>query len=424
MALRMLSALAVTAVALPALSAPAVADPVVNGEFPVPVGTNNQIGPGPDQNMWITLETGSGGDVARLGPDSTVTKYDLPGLDNPVGLTNADGKLWVTFSGGVASFSPDDPVGTTNVAPIAALTDARAMALGPDGNLWTGSNEKIFRIPTSAPNTATPFPSTGTKQFRWITAGSDGNLWVADGDLGQEHIVKVSTSGVGTPFSTPGGGPQGIAAGPNGQVAFSNPLANPQYVGRLSEPGQAQTTTTPLADPTGVTLGPDGAYWFAGFGSQTILRLTTDGTLTSLAMPPNSGPRQISAGPNNTVWVSLDIAEKVVRVTGVNPPPGPSPAPTPDPALTTTITKAPKKVVRTSKPRAKVKVRFAGTTGATFQCKLVKKPKKQAAVKWRACSSPKAYRLKKGKYTFLVRSKVGNGVDPTPARAKFRIKRR
>jgi hypothetical protein len=41
-----------------------------------------------------------------------------------------------------------------------------------------------------------------------------------------------------------------------------------------------------------------------------------------------------------------------------------------------------------------------------------------------ACTSPKVYRLKKGKYTFLVRSKIGNGVDPTPATAKFRIKRR
>jgi hypothetical protein len=124
--------------------------------------------------------------------------------------------------------------------------------------------------------------------------------------------------------------------------------------------------------------------------------------------------------------VTLDLAEKVGRVTGVNPPPapGPGPNPTPDPALTTTITKAPTKVVRTTKARAKVKVRFTGTSGATFECKVVKKPKKQAKVKWRSCTSPKVYRLTKGKYRFLVRSKVGNGVDPTPAKARFRITRR
>ena len=421
MALRMLSALAVTAVALPALSAPAAADPVVAGEFTVSgVGANNQIAPGPDGNMWVTLDSGTN-DVAKIAPDGTVTEYNSANMSNPVGIAaGPDGNMWVTQTNGVARFAPGDPVSAQKFT-INDITDPRAITAGPDGNMWTGSADKVVKIPPATPNTPQVFSGTGLSGARWITTSSDGYLWLAD--FGVPQVVRVATDGTGQVFPIAGGS-QGIAAGPDGQVAYSQQGVAPYYIGRRTATVAEEKTPVPGTDPFGVAFGTDGAYWTGQFATNDLGRVTTTGAYSTLAFSANSGPRHLAAGPKNTLWVTPVRIDKVGRVTGVNPPPGPAPAPTPDPALTTTITKAPKKVVRTSKPRAKVKVRFAGTTGATFQCKLVKKPKKQAAVKWRACSSPKAYRLKKGKYTFLVRSKVGNGVDPTPARAKFRIKRR
>ena len=214
---------------------------------------------------------------------------------------------------------------------------------------------------------------------RWITSGTDGNLWVAD--FGGNQVVRVTTAGAGTTFAI-GGGSQGIAAGPNGQVAFSQQGTAPTYIGRLTPPGAVEKTPAAGADPFGVAFGPDGAYWIAQFQTNNLVRLTTDGQATTLALPNLSGPRHLAAGPNNTLWVTLDTAEKVARVTGVAPPAPPdsepSPTPTPNPAVDTQITKAPKKVVRTAKPRAKVKVRFTGTAGATFECRLAKKPRKPA----------------------------------------------
>ncbi|HEU4600011.1 MAG TPA: hypothetical protein VFS26_09695, partial [Solirubrobacterales bacterium] len=67
--------------------------------------------------------------------------------------------------------------------------------------------------------------------------------------------------------------------------------------------------------------------------------------------------------------------------------------------------------------REKATFRFSSTeAGATFQCKLDRKP-------WRSCKSPKTYRnLKEGKHTFKVKAKDAAGnVDPTPAKRTWRV---
>lgn len=406
--MRTLGVLLATVIAVPTFGSPASADPVADGEFSVTdVGTNNQITPGPDGNMWVTLQGAN--DFARIAADGTVTEYNAATVTNPIGITaGPDGNMWVTQNGGVAMFSPASPTTATATA-IADIADPRAITVGPDGNLWTASGNKVIKIPPAAPATFTPYPATGVVGARWTAAGTDGNLWVAD--FGGQQIVRVTTAGAGTPFPT-GGGPQGVAAGPNGQVAFSDPGTNPQTVGRIS--AAVTTTQTPMADPFGVAFGGDGAYWFAQFAGNNLGRLTTDGQYSTLPLTANSGPRQISAGPNNTLWVTLDTAEKVARITGVTPAAtGGGNATTP----TTKITKKPKKKRTIETKRAKVRFRFTGTQGATFECRLNKRS-------WKTCSSPKSYRLKPGKYRFGVRAVLNAVEDSTPAKYRFRIKRR
>ena len=85
----------------------------------------------------------------------------------------------------------------------------------------------------------------------------------------------------------------------------------------------------------------------------------------------------------------------------------------------TTITKAPAKVVKTSGSKAKVKFRFAASeSGSTFECRLDKKAFKK-------CSSPLKLSAKLGKHLFEVRAadQAGN-VDPSPAKARFKVVRR
>lgn len=395
MALKIMAVLTATGVAIPLAYSPAVADPALNGEFPVSeLSSNNQIAPGPDGNMWVTLAGAK--DVARIAPDGVVTEFDAVDMASPIGITaGPDGRMWVTQAGGVASFDPSDPTSATKTA-IADLTDPRAITVGPDGNLWTASADKVISIPPATPAAATSFASTGVSNARWITSGTDGNLWVAD--FGNAAVYRVTTAGASTKFDA-GGGTQGVAAGPNGQVAFTQQGSAPYTIGRITS--TVETTEVAGTDPFGITFGADGAYWAALFATDALARLTPQGALSTLALPAGSGPRQLAAGPGDTLWVTLDQAEKVARISGV------SPAPTP--AVNTTITKKPKKVVR----KAKVRFRFTSTTGASFMCRIDKRP-------WKPCTSPKQYKVKPGKHVFRVVASLNGTVDSSPAKWTFR----
>jgi hypothetical protein len=82
----------------------------------------------------------------------------------------------------------------------------------------------------------------------------------------------------------------------------------------------------------------------------------------------------------------------------------------------TTITKGPKKRLTITSARVRVKFAFASSEpGSTFQCKLDKGA-------FRACSSPKAYKVKPGRHTFRVRAiDAAGNVDETPAVRKVRV---
>ncbi len=71
------------------------------------------------------------------------------------------------------------------------------------------------------------------------------------------------------------------------------------------------------------------------------------------------------------------------------------------------------------KRRAKVKLKFSSTAGATFECTLTRKGKKP---KSGACTSPRKYKLKPGRYKFTVAATVAGVTGPAAVR-KFRVVR-
>ena len=128
----------------------------------------------------------------------------------------------------------------------------------------------------------------------------------------------MTTDGVPTAYSTgDGSGLQAIAAGPKGQIAYADPTSNPQRVGRITAGGKAKRTIAP-GDPFGVAFGADRAYWMPRFAAGDLVRLTPEGQLSTLkGLGKSSGPRRIARGPGGTLWVTLDGADKVARVSGV-----------------------------------------------------------------------------------------------------------
>ncbi len=421
-----------TVAALVAATPAAQADPAIATEFPLPgtatVGSNNEIVQGPDGNLWITTDEMTPS-IVRMTPDGTATRFTPGGMTQSANsiTVGPDGALWAAEATAVLRIDPANPNAAAQTS-LGGLTGGQGITTGQDGNVWMTGTNTIVKIPPAAPATFTTSAIAGLSPKAMAT-GSDGTLWIADAS---GRIISTTTSAPAafTPFAT-GGGPQDVAAGPNGQVAFANPTSSPQSVGLITS-GTAQTFPLENTDPFGAVFGSDGAYWVARSQGNDLLRMTTDGTITFLtgfAPSGGVGPRKITTGPDNTLWVTLDTPEKIGKVTGVTPPPTPTPEPQPEPTPTptpatppeTTIVKAPDNKVEAKDKtgKAKVKIAFSATgTAPSFQCTLTKKGKDP---KVSACTSPKKYELKPGKYKFAVAATADNLVDESPATAKFKV---
>ena len=430
---RHLTALVLACAVALALASSAVAVPTVNGNFPVPgAGSNHKIAPGPDGNMWTTVTNGEK-DVARITPAGGVEEFELEEVTDAEGITaGPEGLMWVTTANGVAKFSTADPKGSSKDFNTGAT--GLAIVTGPDKNLWVGSSEKVFKF---APSNPAGFVEFKVKELAAKDIDVSGSLIVvADSNNFEDPVTKVpfgrivtlTTAGIPGEIKIPGGS-QGLAGSPGGQIAFSAPGANPEQIGIVNPPSPFSSYVS-VNDPQGVALGADGAYWVAQFTPGALDRVTTSGAHTTLTGLPPSGPRQISAGPNNTLWVTSDKSESppressVVRISGVDPP---LPPPPPSKVPQTKLAKHPKHVVKTRANRATVKFRFsADTAGATFQCALskpkkLKKGQKAPKPKFAGCKSPKTYKLKPGKYRFAVRGVTAAGADASPASFGFKV---
>ncbi len=424
-----------------ALCATASAVPVVDGHFALasPTGTNNKLVAGPDGNIWVTVRgevPGEEKDVARVTPAGAVTEFDLKGISGVENIAvGPEGKLWVTAVNTIASFSPSDPTKTSEAFANNEIGGNNPIVAGPDGQLWIASEEKVIHLKPSEPGSEkeNEYPVAGLSPRDIDVTGSQ--LVIAD--AGKPRIVTMTTAGVEKEYpigyvkgAIAEGASQGVAGSPSGLIGFSQPGAAPEQIGLLMPPNPAQSFSRD-GDPFGVALGSDGAFWIALSGSTPtnvgVERLTATGEATYLGgLPDGFTPRQIAAGPNNTIWVTIEHAEtaeyEIVRISGLEPPVEAISHPTSPPQ--TTIAKGPKKTVKAKGKFAKVSFRFsASSAGATFECALsrARKGKKPAKSKFRACKSPKTYKLRPAKYTFSVRAVSAGVTDPTPATSSFRV---
>ena len=297
--------------------------------------------------------------------------------------------------------------------------------------MWVAAEGGVVHFPPAKPEEPNPSRSRNSRPKDIDVAGS--LLVIAD--AGNNRIVTMTTAGVekDIPLLGATSTSQGVAGSPSGQIAFSKSDGSPRGSGLVTPPA-APTAVEMAGDPFGVALGSDGAYWFAMSAANNVQRLTPDGKATPLnGFPPKFFPRQIAPGPNNTLWVTMEVPGANLR-SGPNQRPRTAQAPAggggagqvKPTAPETTIAKGPKKKVTTKGRKAPITFRFSSTTsGATFECALVKKPAKKGSKapkpKFAPCASPKKLKLKPGKYTFSVRAVSAGLTDPTAATSSFRV---
>jgi streptogramin lyase len=119
------------------------------------------------------------------------------------------------------------------------------------------------------------------------------------------------------PTPTAGSAPEGIVAGPNGNLWFAE--FNASKIGELNPATGAITefaTPTANSGPLGVGLGPDGSIWFTEFFADRVGEVNpATGVITEFALPnPNSGPVAIVAGSNGNLWFTESAANKIAEI--------------------------------------------------------------------------------------------------------------
>jgi virginiamycin B lyase len=336
--------------ALASTAAPAAA---VQTEYPLPEGTAaavpSGIAAGPDGAVWFTER--ARGAIGRIAADGSVQEFPLPtSVAEPASakkptdiVAGPDGALWFTQSG-VDRIGRITTAGAiTEYGSITPGGQPGDIAVGPDGKLWfteygynRGNRIGLIDPATGAVSefcirtcNMPELPSDYGLRPRDIAAGPDGRMWFAIenpeqnqnpyGDTGTGYIGAIDAAGSVAQFQLPTAHsrPIGVAAGPDGNVWFTEYGGN--KVGRVTPAGEITefALPTPGSGPADITTGPDQNLWFTQWDGNRLGRITPDGSITdSPAVSETfSTPNRIAVGPDEALWFTESGTDKIGRQT-------------------------------------------------------------------------------------------------------------
>jgi len=301
---------------VPAVAQAAPSSQIKNlGETPGYLATDAQ------GHAWVAIG-GLNETVARVKPGGNVTKFDVPEMDSVGdGALGHNGNMFFTMQNGVVEFDPADPVGTATEHTINSITDARGIAKGSAGRMYAASGDQLVSFKTDDPSDFKDKTVNGMGARDIVVSG--GQVFAADFAGGR--LIKADKQLVTIKRYDVEGGPQELAAGPQGSIGFGNPGTDPQTVGRLPGNGHPKTTNLPnMTDPFGMAFMPDGKFWFAEFARDRMGTLSTNGQVRHKngLLPNNSGPRYAAEGKNGVLFVGLQGAngdgEEIAIIKGLN----------------------------------------------------------------------------------------------------------
>jgi streptogramin lyase/subtilisin family serine protease len=223
---------------------------------------------------------------------------------------NAEGKECVNISGATAqTYTPVEAdvgktlvVKVTNTAPNGAAT---TVASSPSGKVVAAGQLTEYALPAgSGP--------------QGVAAGPDGNVWFAN--WGTKKIGKITTGGTKTEYSLSAGvGPMDITAGPDGNLWFTAETEAETGAGKIGKITTAGTKTEYALPtgfyPSGIVAGPDGNLWFTSWSTNKIGKITTSGTKTEYTLPAGAGSYDIVAGPDGNLWFTDAGLSKIGKIT-------------------------------------------------------------------------------------------------------------
>jgi streptogramin lyase len=284
---------------------------------------------GPDGRIWFLHQSTNPNAVGAV----TVNGQNFGQVNNtttnigPVGINpGPDGNVWYTKQQGFGKITPSTLSSNGNViisngwqeygSPMGAETGG--IVQGPDGNLWfTGTAPAIIGKSTTSGQSTSYALSGMNRTPIGITAGPDGNLWYTD--TSANIIGRITTSGTITEFMIPTASsyPAAICAGPKGDGNVWFVEHDAHNIGRITPSGTiTEFAIASGAQPSAIAAGPDGNLWFTEPGPfNAVGRCTPSGGISEYPLPSaNAEPAGITAGPDGNMWFSEEFVGKIGRL--------------------------------------------------------------------------------------------------------------
>jgi streptogramin lyase len=177
----------------------------------------------------------------------------------------------------------------------------------------------LYIQPVAAAPTITEFHVSDVGVPQGIAAGPDGNLWFTE--FYDNVVGRITPQGKSTLFrlNTVNSATY-ITNGPDGAlwVTLLNDVggSTTNQIGRLTTGGKLTTFTVPHASYIwDITTGPNGKLYFTD-GASKVWSITTKGKFTAFPFNDKTGgyPYQITSGPDGNLWFT-DRARLIVKMT-------------------------------------------------------------------------------------------------------------
>jgi len=282
--------------------------------FVATMGSMSQRGPASDAIVSLR----------HLGPDGTGS-LSVPSL-----MAAPDGRVWMSIAaGGVVITDPAD--GT--VRPVAGLPEGRvlAMAPGPDGKIYLGTQKGLYRTDPDGRNARiVPLPGRHREEEVWALAWSGPVLWLGglDGlwalDLpatGTARTLRHEMRRLGDQRVT-----ALLAAGNDLWVGTRTGLARLGHSASLdpqtgAATGEVELIPTALATPdrlspgyvSSLLMARDGRLWLSNFGTGVLMLERTDADgqrrfrrLGKQQGMPDNGANMVLQAVDGAIWASTD----------------------------------------------------------------------------------------------------------------------
>ena len=141
----------------------------------------------------------------------------------------------------------------------------------------------------------TNYTNSGIVAPYGIVAGPDGALWFTN--QYSNSIGRITTGGAVTNYTGTGiSSPDGHRWRGPGRRAVVHQLRQAPRSDGSRRAASSRTTRTRHQRSQGIAAGPDGALWFTNYGNNSIGRITTTGVVTNYTGPGIGEPERDRGG--------------------------------------------------------------------------------------------------------------------------------